>query len=731
MKAMSPPDTRRLLVWKLLPLALAALALPVTGCGDGGSAASGATSAASAGSGGASASTSASTTSSSGSGGAGGESPGPWTLGAPFATEAPPFDSSAHPLAPSGLWGTLQAPYPTNAEWQNFVVGSGMSAVNILPYVVHALDNGFQVSFPKRVTSATETSLVIDRDLAFISGELANTRTVVDHDLLSVTMRWSGGGTKSITAPFVRGMPMATAIYAGLTPLLSSPHGLVSVNGSQNTSITGDRFLLAFDNGQTWVVYTSAPLTFSWLAGNVLKASAPFDGTVRAAIVGNAADSLDVLDAHRAAYPSGGEVGATVSGDVADVGFTWEKQGAGPLLMMALPHHLDALVAPTKTDVTLRTIRGDMTGIIGDAWSFAEPLGTIDWYAPSGLAADKVAAVSAALAVDAVNEKPVAEDAYFYGKQIAKLGRLALIADELGDAATAAMIRERMKTSLDPWLTGQNQDPLRYDPVWGGVCTAGGLANPAAEFGQGYYNDHHFHYGYFLYAGAALGKGDPAWLASRKAALTALARDIANPSESDTAFTRFRHKDWFTGHSWAAGLFELGDSRNQESTSEAVNAWYGLYLYGLATGDANLTNVGRVLLATEVRSAQKYWQIKSGSPIYDEPFASNKVVGILWSTKVQYGTFFCGADECIHGIQLLPFTPVSETLLDPAWVTEQYPYVFGKLTGASSESWRGFVYLEHAVIDAAAAWQQVNTLTSFDDGNTKTNSLYWVASRPR
>jgi endo-1,3(4)-beta-glucanase len=676
-----------------------------------------------------SSSTSASTTSSSSSG-TGGQSALPWTMGAPFSTTAPPFPSSPHPLAPGPLWGQQKAPFPTNAEWENLVLGAGMSVINVLPYVINALDNGFQVSMPARVTGATDASLTIDHDLSFISGELAGQRTIVGFDPLSVTMRWTGGPGKTITAPFVRGMPMATAVYAGLTPLLSTPHKILSVNGAQVSPVTADRFVLALDNGQTWVVYASAPLTFSW-SGGVLKASALFDGVIRAAAVGAAADTLAVLDQHRSAYPTGGDVSATVNGNAADLGFAWKKEGAGPLLMMALPHHLDSLVNPTKTDVDLRTIKGDMIGIVGDSWTFFEPLSTITWSAPAGIAADKVADVKAALAVDAAQEKPVAEDAYFFGKQVAKLGRLALIADEVGDTAAAAAVRARMKAALDPWLTGQNKDALRYDPVWGGICTSGGLAAQGAEFGQGWYNDHHFHYGYFLYAAAALGRGDPAWLASRREAITALARDIANPSAADPAFTRFRHKDWFTGHSWAAGLFEFGDSRNQESTSEAVNAWYGLYLYGLAAGDPDLANVGRVLLATEVRSVQKYWHIRAGSPIYDEPFASNKTVGILWSTKAQYATFFCGADECIHGIQMLPFTPITEALLEPAWVAEEYPYVFGKLQPSSGESWRGFIYLDHAVIDPAAAWQQVKTLGSYDDGNTKTNSLYWVASRPK
>jgi endo-1,3(4)-beta-glucanase len=190
--------------------------------------------------------------------------------------------------------------------------------------------------------------------------------------------------------------------------------------------------------------------------------------------------------------------------------------------------------------------------------------------------------------------------------------------------------------------------------------------------------------------------------------------------------------DWFEGHSWAAGLFPFGDARNQESSSEAVNAWYGISLFGLATGDPDITNVGRVLLASEIRSAHKYWQIKSGDSIYDNPFAANKVVGILWGRKVDYATFFGARTEYIHGIQMIPFTPVSEALLGGDWVVEEYPVVAQALGDPGiGESWRGFIYMDHAVIDPETAWSEVQTLQRFDDGNSRTNTLYWVATRPR
>jgi endo-1,3(4)-beta-glucanase len=610
----------------------------------------------------------------------------------------------------------------------DFVLGAGANPVNVFPYEVKALANGLQMSLPTKDVKPTFVLSVFNHDLSFETVEALKDRTVADYDLLSVTMRWQGVPSGSMTAPVVRGMPYATMVYEGLTPRIESAHAITSVNKGAPSPVSGDRFEISLNNGQTWILYASSSISLSWSASG-MAASAPFTGVLRAAasVDGGATATLD---AHRAAYPKGGDVGVSVQEDNARIDFTWEKEGDGALLMMALPHHVDSLSSPDiAADVKYPTLRGEMVGVVGSTWTLSEPLPTIAWSAPRPVAADKVEAVKAALAADAA-EVPVAKDPYFFGKQIAKLGRLVLIADELGEAATAAALREQMRNSLNPWLDGQNDNPLKYDAVWGGICSSAGLASQGADFGNGWYNDHHFHYGYFLYAAAALGKGDKEWLAAKKGAITDLARDIANPSDKDTSFTRFRNMDWFEGHSWAAGLFEFGDGRNQESTSEAVNAWYGLYLLGLATGDVTMENVGRVLLATEIRGAQKYWQIKSGSSIYPEPFAANKVVGVLWGNKVDYATFFGSSPELIHGIQMIPFTPISEALLPADWVAEEYPVVSQALNGAIGEGWKGFIYMDHAIIDAPAAWGEVATLTGYDDGNTKTNTLYWVATRP-
>ena len=78
---------------------------------------------------------------------------------------------------------------------------------------------------------------------------------------------------------------------------------------------------------------------------------------------------------------------------------------------------------------------------------------------------------------------------------------------------------------------------------------------------------------------------------------------------------------------------------------------------------------------------------------------------------------------------MLPFTPITEELLDPDWIQEEYQ-ILQTAIGSAVDGWKGFIYMAHAIIDPEAAWAEVQSLGGYDDGNSKTNTLYWVATRP-
>jgi hypothetical protein len=112
-------------------------------------------------------------------------------------------------------------------------------------------------------------------------------------------------------------------------------------------------------------------------------------------------------------------------------------------------------------------------------------------------------------------------DPYFAGKMMARMARLALIADELNQTAIVGALVARVKPDLQTWLLHTSANPLVYDASWGGLvsggcnyddcggkckphCDNGGppsdcpsLVTPGQDFGNAFYNDHHFHYGYW------------------------------------------------------------------------------------------------------------------------------------------------------------------------------------------------------------------------------------------
>ena len=153
-------------------------------------------------------------------------------------------------------------------------------------------------------------------------------------------------------------------------------------------------------------------------------------------------------------------------------------------------------------------------------------------------------------------------------------------------------------------------------------------------------------------------------------------------------------------------------------------------------------NVGQLLTATELRSAQKYWHVLQNVPserVYPEAYKHN-VIGILWSSMAQFGTWFGRAPYLPYGIQLLPLTPISEERDDLRWANEMY-YPFSK---ACSQSFQctdsGWVVLQLAILATVGysqeAAQRVKILpgdaftNAGGNGHSRSNTLWYIATRP-
>ena len=93
------------------------------------------------------------------------------------------------------------------------------------------------------------------------------------------------------------------------------------------------------------------------------------------------------------------------------------------------------------------------------------------------------------------------------------------------------------------------------------------VGSAETDFGIYYYNDHHFHFGYFINAAATLAKHYPDYYNSKSEYFNLLLADYAGTCTYKELPCRPRAKDPFLGHSYASGLFEFADSRNQGKQS--------------------------------------------------------------------------------------------------------------------------------------------------------------------
>lgn len=102
-----------------------------------------------------------------------------------------------------------------------------------------------------------------------------------------------------------------------------------------------------------------------------------------------------------------------------------------------------------------------------------------------------------------------------------------------------------------------------HSGAWGGVVSSASYTtgSDGADFGNTYYNDHHFHWGYFVLTAGVIGSIDPDWARDNKDYVDMFVRDYANPSAQDEYFPQHRAFDWYHGHSWAHGLYASMDGK--------------------------------------------------------------------------------------------------------------------------------------------------------------------------
>ncbi|MCL2388824.1 MAG: glycosyl hydrolase [Elusimicrobia bacterium] len=232
------------------------------------------------------------------------------------------------------------------------------------------------------------------------------------------------------------------------------------------------------------------------------------------------------------------------------------------------------------------------------------------------------------------------------------------------------MVIERLRERLEDWFIfgrGHHRRFFGYESIWGGVLASGDW-----QFYSHNYNDLHFHYGYFIYAAALLAMYYRNFAAPSqfRNMVDLLVLNIANPFRRGEGgapanarwFPYLRHFDIYGGHSWASGFGGGNDNDrgpNQESSSEAMNAWAAIYLWGLATGNQRFIELGMWGYVTEYTAIREYWFNQNQNMLgglYTYP-----TVATLWGGRIDDNIFWNPGQQqrrrARRGIQVLPLTP--------------------------------------------------------------------------
>ncbi|KAH0261973.1 endo-1,3-beta-glucanase, partial [Aureobasidium melanogenum] len=637
----------------------------------------------------------------------------------------------------------------TNKFYANFFLGSQSSTTFTHPYSLSwSKGSGVLKSYGLAVSHIERSQLAYGpgnparyfinpigiQSIALSASEL-NTTTQLTMDSLdafsaNVNLLPHPGAAPAITFPLIQGMGFVTAVYSSSTPRIESAISFTSVTyvGRMPSGSTY-KYQAKLADGTAWNIYvtTSQPgypvNSFTLTNVRVLQGAPKFQGFIQVAKVPSA-NAESVYDEAAGAYPVSATVAGSVAGTTGMYTLTWTKQGVAnrTLLMFALPHHVQSLTSGTMTNVKLQTTtKGTATGIVGNSWTLVEralPIGMgFAPFSPSG-SISKVSAAAAKL-INKAGESELSQDMkkqsdlnsmYYSGKALAKFAAIVYAVHDIGNNATLSISGlQKLKAAFDTFVRNEQILPLVYESSWGGAVSSGTYqtGDSGLDFGNTYYNDHHFHYGYFVYAAAVIGYLDPGWLnqGTNKTWVNTLVRDYSNSVTNDAYFPFSRSFDWYHGHSWAKGLFESGDGKDEESSSEDNLSVYAIKMWGRTIGDKAMEARGNLMLAIEARSMQNYFLYTSDNKVQPPEFIGNKVSGVLFENKIDYTTYFGSNPEYIHGIHMIPAGfPFSAYVRTQKFVTEEWNAFFSNGRANVDGGWRGILYANLATIQPAASY---------------------------
>lgn len=593
----------------------------------------------------------------------------------------------------------LNKPIPTNQWWTNLLVDRYAGQLWAFPHQVSANKDGLDIAFPTRWNDSGSDP-VSEHPLRIGGQDFApeDARAKTWSDWL-LTFRLGESANKYLDVTLGRGLPYVWIEPKGVVPTfrVEGDASFFSPDGGDVALPSTSSAIGLTMGGRSYGLFAPTGTVFS-RQGDLVSAEFPAGKQFLVICPLTAKTDLATFQKYAYAIPRSSRMTWTYSPEKAEVETQWHLdtqvlQGTEKRLIQGwLPHHYRG----TQNNLTFNSLsyltpRGTMKCAVGTDFSIAYPFRGFPPMSPPprkvGLPHDyDETRMRDYLARHATRDK-VADDTYWSGKSLTTAAQYVFIANQLKDPSEQKL-RDNLKAALTDWLT----DWLTYAPgekahFFARYPNWKALIGFNTSYGSEAFNDQHFHLGYFTSSGAMLGFLDPQWLKDYGPMLRLLAKQYANWEREDPNYPYLRCFDIWEGHSWAAGL-SSPTGNNQESSSEAMQGWSGLYLLGTALNDPKMQAAGAMGYAMEARAVQEYWFNQNGGNW--SPSWKHDVLGMVWSGGNNYGTYFSGDPAWIWAIQWIPMSPdLSYLAEDPAFAKKS----FGQMWAARKASKEGEIDL--------------------------------------
>ncbi|NEC13775.1 glycoside hydrolase [Streptomyces sp. SID8014] len=647
----------------------------------------------------------------------------------PPGTTGPTTDTGT-PVTPKVTRAAADKPVPTNDWWSSLAFqryGDNPYSTPMYghPLTYQAVSGGLEVGYPTSPTVVGEGrqyEYAHKRDLTLgLSGLDSPDTKADDWSDWTVTPYWSDG-SRTLRTTIGHGLPFVYAqgsggnaqITTAATPTVFSDQGNVL-----GITVGGHHYALFAPTGSDWDV-----------SGTTISAGLGGKDYFSLAVL----PSTDALAAYRA-YAFSFVTGSQVEWDssAGTVGATYKltteaKEGTERGTLQALYRHQWLHTTDDLTPYTYVSPRGTMKVREGTSFTTSQKAAPVLPALPKTDAVD-TSRLRAHLSevADAPDPFSGATDTYWTGKALGKLAQLVPLADQIGETATRDKLVGLLQGRLQEWFTAGGASEFSYDKDWKTLT-----GHPASYGSDSELNDHHFHYGYYVYAAAIVAQYDPSWAddSAWGGMVKELIRDTANPSRSDSAFPFLRGFDVYAGHSWASGHQGFAAGNNQESSSESTNLSAALVLWGSATGDARLRDLGSYLLATEGEAIAQYW-FDADEEVFPGSFGHD-TVGMVWGSGGAYSTWWTANPEEIHGINVLPVTAGGSLHLGGhKEAIRRNIAEMERENGGPAVEWRDILWEFESLADPAAAkakWDAGHAGYTPEEGESKAHTYQWLTT---